>query len=259
MSSPCSRAGRGRSDGGVEPRPLAHVDIASRGVRVEAELERRPVNQTSRKDTVERCGGGEYALQQRSISRRLLRRDERLRPPDRAQHGGVDARRRREARPWNAADEAQLVPRPPDAAEQGRRPDCGPLRGEPPLHDRVELCQRHARIAEQTTKDRCARGEGQVRDDDERLFGKRQQRRVARNHLDVAIGAEAHLELSQRGRVELDSAHAGARVDECARQRTAAGAQVERERPGPDPRIPDELVGEGATTKCVAAARPRLW
>jgi hypothetical protein len=237
---------------------LPHVEIARAGVWVEAELEGCSVNETAREDTVEWRPGGERALQQRSVSGRLLRRDERLGPPDRAQHGGVDSRRRREAHPWHSPDEAQLVPRSPRAAEQGRRPDGSPLCGKPPLHDRIELRQRHAQVAEQTTKDRSACGERQVRNDRERLSGKRQRRRVARNHLDARIGAEARLELSQRGRVELDRAHAGARVGESARQRTAAGAEVERERSGPDPRVPDELVGEDATTKCVATARSRL-
>ncbi len=75
----------------------------------------------------------------------------------------------------------------------------------------------------------------------------------------MRIAAEARLELPQRGRVELDRLHASACVGECARQRAAAGAQVEHERPGQDPSIPDELVGEGATTKSVATAGPRLW
>jgi hypothetical protein len=48
-------------------------------------------------------------------------------------------------------------------------------------------------------------------------------------------------------------------VGERARQRAAAGAEVERERSGQDSGVPDELVGEGATTKSVATVRPRLW
>jgi hypothetical protein len=250
--------GRGRSDGGVELRPLPHVEIARDGVRVEAELAGCPMNEAAREDTVERRSGSERALEKCFVSGRLLRTDERLRPPRRTQDRGVDARRRREARPWHPTDEAQLVPRSPGAAEHGRWPDGCPLRCEPPLHDRVKLRERHARIAEQTTKDRGARGERQVRDDRERLDGERQQRRVARQHLDVRIRAEASLELPQRYRVELDRAHSGARIDEGTRQRTAAGAEVERERSRPDSGIPDELVGEGATTKCVAATRPRL-
>ena len=99
---------------------------------------------------------------------------------------------------------------------------------------------------------------GQVRDDRERLVGQRHHRRVAVDDLDARIAAEARLELSQSRRVELDRAHAGARVGERARQRARAGTEVEHERPGRDPRVPDELVGEGATTKRVATARPRL-
>ena len=73
------------------------------------------------------------------------------------------------------------------------------------------------------------------------------------------MAAESRLELPERNRVELDRLHAGARVGERARQRAAAGAEVEHERPGQDPSVPDELVGEGATTKSVATAGPRLW
>ncbi len=201
---------------------------------------------------------GERAPQQRLVRGCLLRPDERLRPPRRAQDRGVDARRRSEAAARHAADEAQLVPRSPRAAEQRRGPDGSPLRREPPLHDRVELRERHARVAEQAAKDRGADGEGQVRDDRERLGRQRHQRRIALDHLDARIAAESGLELSQRGRVELHRAHAGACVGERARQRAAAGAEVERERPGQDPSVPDELVGEGATTKSVATERPRL-
>jgi hypothetical protein len=62
----------------------------------------------------------------------------------------------------------------------------------------------------------------------------------------------------QRHGVELDRTHAGTRVGERASQGAVAGTEVEHERSGPDPRVPDELVGEGATTKSVATARPRL-
>ena len=57
---------------------------------------------------------------------------------------------------------------------------------------------------------------------------------------------------------QLDRAYSGACVGERACQRAAAGTEVEHERPGRDPGVPDELVGEGATTKSVATARPRL-
>ena len=225
---------------------------------IEAELECRPMHDTAREDTVERRPGGERALQRRSVSGRLLRRDERLRSPRRAQHGCVDARRWREAGPRHPPDEAQLVPRSPRAAEQGRRPDGGPLRREPPLDDRIELGQRNLWIAEQTAENRSARGEGQVGDDRERFSRERQQPGVSGDHLDTRIGTEAQLESSQRLRIELDRTDAGPRVDESARKRAAAGAEVERKSAGPDPRVPHELVGEGATTKCVPAAWPRL-
>jgi len=195
-------------------------------MRVETELEGCAMHETARENTVERRPSGERALQQRSVCDCLFRRDERLSAPGRAQHCGVDARRRSEAGARHPADEAQLVPRSPGAAEQGRRPDGGPFRGQPPLHDRVELRQPHSRVAEQTAEDRRARGEGQVCHDRERLPGQWKQRRVARNHLDARIGSEARLELSQCGRVELDRTHAGARVGKSARQRTAARAEV---------------------------------
>ena len=76
--------------------------------------------------------------------------------------------------------------------------------------------------------------------------------------LDLGIAAEAGLELSQRCRVELERAHAGARGGERAGQCAAAGAEVEHERARRDAGIADELVCESATTKSVATARPRL-
>jgi len=208
--------------------------------------------------TVNRRPGRERVPQQGCVRDRLSRRDERLRAPHRAQHRRVDARRRREASARDASDEAQLVPRSPRAAEQRRRPHGGPLRCEPPLHDRVELSQRHARAVEQTAEDRGARGKGEVRHDREWLGGQRYERGVARDHLDARIGTEAGLQLPERSRVELDRAHACAGLGEGSGERAAPGAQVEHERPGQDPGIPDELAGEGAATKCVASARPRL-
>ena len=81
----------------------------------------------------------------------------------------------------------------------------------------------------------------------------------ARDHFHARVGAEARLELPQRRGVQLDRAHACAGVGKRARQRAAAGTEVERERPGQESRVPDQLVGEGATTKSVATVRPRLW
>ena len=83
-------------------------------------------------------------------------------------------------------------------------------------------------------------------------------RRVGFDDLHAGIGAEARLELAQRGGVELDRAHAGARVGERARQRAATGTEVEHERCRRDTGIADQLVCERATTKSVATARPRL-
>ena len=147
---------------------------------------------------------------------------------------------------------------PQHAAEQRRRPDSGSLGGEPPLHDRVQLRQRHARVAEQAAQDRGARGEGQVRDDRERLVRQRQHRRVAFDHVDARIAVEARFELPQCSLVELDRAHAGARVGKRAGQCAVARTEVEHERPGREPRVADQLVCESATTKSVATARPRL-
>jgi hypothetical protein len=50
----------------------------------------------------------------------------------------------------------------------------------------------------------------------------------------------------------------GARVRESTRQDAAAGTEVEHERSRRDACVADELIGEGATTKCVATARSRL-
>ena len=69
---------------------------------------------------------------------------------------------------------------------------------------------------------------------------------------------EARPELSQRLRIELDGTHAGARVGQRASQNAAAGTEIEHEHLGHDAGIANELVCEGATTKSVAAARPRL-
>lgn len=227
-------------------------------MRVEAEVVSLPVDEPPGEDPVERCPRAERAPQQRLVGVCLLGRDERLRPPHRAQHCGVDARRRRKAGSRHAPHEAQLVVRSPDAAEQGRGPDGGPLRREPPLDDRVELPQRHARVPEQAAQDRGAYGEGEVRDYRERLARQRHEHRIALDDRDARIAAEPRLELPQRNRVELDRLHSSPCVGKRTRQRAAAGAQVEHELRGQDPSVPDELVGEGATTKSVATARPRL-
>lgn len=209
-------------------------------------------------DPVERRLSCERAVQQRAERRGLSGWDERCRPAPRAEHGGVDTRRRSEAHTWHAPDESQLVPRAPGAAEQRRRPDGGSLRGEPPFHDCVELRQRDSWIPEQAAEDRGARGEGEVRDDGERLVRERHPGRVRLEHLDARVGVEARPQLSQRRRVELDRAHAGAGVGERTREGTAAGAEIERERARRDSCVPNELVREGAATKGVTAARPRL-
>jgi hypothetical protein len=62
----------------------------------------------------------------------------------------------------------------------------------------------------------------------------------------------------QRGRVELDRAHASAGADERTGEDSPARAEIERERAGRDARVLDELCGEGAATKSVTAAWPRL-
>jgi hypothetical protein len=107
-------------------------------------------------------------------------------------------------------------------------------------------------------QDRCSGGKGQVRDHSEGLARQRHQLCVTLDQLDARIRAEPRLELSQRRRVELDRAHTGTRVGKGTSEHAAAGTEVEGERPGPDPGVPDELVGEGATTKSVATAWPRL-
>jgi hypothetical protein len=125
----------------------------------------------------------------------------------------------------------------------------------PPLHDRVELHQRHPWIAEQAPQDRGAGGERQVRDDRERLGRQRQRRRVALDDLHAGIGGEVCLEPAQRAGVELHRPYLGARVRERARQRAATGTEVEHQRSRHDTRIADQLVCEDAPTKSVAPAR----
>jgi len=256
MSSPCSWAGRGRSD--VEPRPLAGVEVAGRGVRVEAELVCCSPDQGAWEYSVERRPSGERPVQERDVCAGLRGWDERLRTSRRSEQGCVDTRRRREARTRHAPDERQLVPRSPRAAEHGRRPDSGPLRGEPPLHDRVELRERQTRVPEQASQDRRSHCERKVCDDGERLVGQAERNRVALHHLDARIVAEARPQPPERVRVELDRADASTRVRKSPRQHTAAGAEIQHQRAGHDTGVADDLVGEGAATKRVATAWPRL-
>ena len=97
-----------------------------------------------------------------------------------------------------------------------------------------------------------------IGDDGEGLVWKAYVRRVPLHHLDARIAAEARPQLSQRSRIELDGTHACAGVRKRPGQGTAAGAEVEHERPGLDGGVADELVCEGAATKGVATAWPRL-
>ena len=227
-------------------------------MRVEAELAGGTVDDATREDPVERRLSGERPVQQRSVLRRLVRRNEWFGPASRAQHGGVDARRRSEAGPRHTPDEPQLVPRSPGAAEQGRGPDGCPFRGQPPLHDRIELRQRDTRVTQQAAQDRGARCEGEVRYDRERLPRERYQRRIGLHDVDEWIAVETRPQPAQGSRVQLDGADASAGIGERAREDAPAGAEIEREHAGRDARVPDQLVGEGATTKGVTAAGPRL-
>jgi hypothetical protein len=217
--------------------------------RVEAHFMGDLVDQPAREKPVERRLGGEPALEKRAIGGGLLHWDERLAAPRSAKKRGVDARRRGEAGSRHAPDEAQLVPRSPRAAEHRRRPDRGALRGQAPLHDCVELCQLHVRIAQKTPEDRGAHRERQIRDDGERLVGQPHDGRVVFHHLDTGIVAEAGVELLEPSGIELDRAHAGACVRKGACQDAAAGAEVEHERAGLDAGVADELVCVGAATK----------
>jgi hypothetical protein len=72
------------------------------------------------------------------------------------------------------------------------------------------------------------------------------------------MAAKARPELTQRRLIELDRPHAGSCVGKRAGQSAPAGAEVEYERAGHDAGVANELVCEGATTKSVTAARPRL-
>lgn len=227
-------------------------------MRIEAELVGRPVDEPARKDPVELRLIRERPVEERGVRVRLPKRDERLGAPGRAEKRSIDGRRRSEARPRHSPHEAQLVPGSPRAAERCRGPDRGALRGEPPLHDRVKLRELHARVAEETPQDRRADGEREVRDDGERLVRQPHSDRVVFHHLDAGVGAEPRPELPERCGVELDRADPSARVRKRPCQDAAAGAEVEHERAGNDASVADELVCEGATTKSVATAWPRL-
>ena len=226
-------------------------------MRVEAELEGRPVDEDPREDPVERCPRAERAPQQRLVrgasSGRTSgsgRRAARSTAASTLGGGAKQARGTRRAR-LSSYHAPQLQPSSVDGQTAVRfaasphstiASSCvSGTRGSP---------SRRRRIAVPTAKAGSRRPRTARR--------QRHQRRVAFDHLDTRIAAEARLELPQCSRVELDRAHAGARVGERARQRAAAGTEVEHERPGQDPSVADELVGEGATTKSVATARPRL-
>jgi hypothetical protein len=227
-------------------------------VWVETELAGGPVDESSREDPVERRLRRERPLQRRLVRGGLGRRHERLGSPGRSQYRGLDGRRRRETGTRHAPNELQLVPRSPGAAQQRRWPNRSPLRRQAPLHDRVDLGQSRTRVAEQAAQDRGARCEREIRDDCEGLVGQREQRRITLDHLDSGIGAEASPQLLQRRGIALDRAHSSSRVCERARESPVPCAEVERERAEPDAGVADELVCEGATTKGVATAWPRL-
>ena len=81
----------------------------------------------------------------------------------------------------------------------------------------------------------------------------------ARKDLDARVASEACPAAAGSAAGSSSTARTRApRVQEGARQRAAAGAEVEHERSGREPGVADELVCEGATTKCVATAWPRL-
>ena len=225
---------------------------------IEPELVGRAVDETPRKDPVERPARGEGPLKLGLVGARVLGPDERLTASRRSQHRGIDARGRHEAGLRDTPDEAQLVPRSPRAAEHRRGPDGCPLHGRPPLHDHVELRQRHPRVAKQATQDRGAGREGQIRDDREPFGRQQKQSRVLLDDLHAGVSTEARLELPQRGRVELDGPNPRAGGYESPRERAAARAEVEHERARHDAGVADELVCEGAATKSVATAWPRL-
>ena len=117
--------------------------------------------------------------------------------------------------------------------------------------------QRHARVAEKAAQDRRAAANGRFATTANGSSGSAAGR-VALDHFDARVAAESRPQLPERSRVELDRAHAGACIHEGAREGAAAGAEVEHERAGRDAGVADELVCEGAATKSVAAARPRL-
>jgi hypothetical protein len=133
-------------------------------VRIEAELQRLPVHEAAREDAVEWYLCGEGTTQKRDVLLLFSGRQERLAQPTGTQQRGVDGRRRSEARPGHAPDEA----------------------------------------------------------------------------------------------LELDRAHASADVQQGTRHSAAAGTEVEHEHARLDAGVADQRVGEGATTKGMASARPRL-
>ena len=75
-------------------------------MRIEAQLQRKAMDGAAREEPVERRLRGEGSTEKRKVLPRLRRRHERFVTPRRAQHGGVDARGRGEARARHAADEA---------------------------------------------------------------------------------------------------------------------------------------------------------
>jgi hypothetical protein len=239
----------------VQSGPLARIEVARVAARVEPELVCSPADRPTRKNTVERRIGRERPVKERVVRARLAGRDERLRTPHSSQESGIDGRRRREARPWHAPDQRQLVPRSPAAAEQRRGPDRGPLGGKPPLDDRVHARERHAWVVEQRAQDRGPGGEGEVGDDRERLTRQRKGRRICLVHLHPGIAGKAAAEAGRRGRVELDGEHAGSRVGERAGEDATASAEIEHEGAGLDARRAYEICREGVTTQVVTRAR----
>ena len=87
---------------------------------------------------------GEGRGEELPVGRAELRRYARPRSAREPKHRGIDARRRREGRSVETADERDVVPGSPVARAKRRGPDGGVLRRELPLNDHIRLSQRES-------------------------------------------------------------------------------------------------------------------
>jgi hypothetical protein len=99
-------------------------------------------------------------------------------------------------------------------------------------HD--EICPDEAASGRQQPTDQCCRdGKGRVGHDPERPAGESQVIRVGEND-DDAVGLEAAAQICGAFVVQFDRHDTGTGVDECHREGTAAGSDIEHELAGSD-------------------------